>query len=62
MSEQLDENLQAFLEIRQPGIDYEEHAKDDFALQIGVDLTNYKKFPRVDDSVTYKKVGRDLRG
>jgi len=29
---------------------------------IGVDLENYKKFPRLDDTVTYKKVGRDLRG
>ena len=47
MSEQeLDENLQEFLEIRRPGIDYAEHTKDDFALQIGVDLENYKKFPR----------------
>jgi hypothetical protein len=61
VAEQLDENLQAFLEIRQPGIDYEEHTRDDFALAIGVDLTNYKKFPRVDDSVTYKKVGHDTR-
>ena len=62
VSEQLDENLQEFLEIRQPGVDYEEHARDDFALQIGVDLANFKKFPRVDDSVTYKKVGHDVRG
>ena len=63
MSEQeLDQNLQEFLEIRQPGIDYAEHAKDDFALQIGVDLDNYKKFPRVDDNVTYKKEGHDRRG
>ena len=63
MSEQeLDQNLQEFLEIRQPGIDYAEHTKDDFALQIGVDLDNYKKFPRVDDNVTYKKEGRDRRG
>ncbi len=60
--QELDQNLQEFLEIRQPGIDIAEHKKDDFALQIGVDLDNYKKFPRVDDNVTYKKEGHDRRG
>jgi hypothetical protein len=60
--DQLDRNLQEFLEIRQPGIDYEAHTKDDFAISLGVDLVNYKKFPRVDDNVTYKKKGQDLRG
>jgi hypothetical protein len=64
MSEQpVDQDLQKFLEIRQPGVDYEAHKNDDeFAISLGVDLTNYKKFPRVDDNVTYKKVGRDQRG
>ena len=63
MAEQeLDENLQKFLEVRQPGVNYEEHQVDQFALDIGVDLTNFKKFPRVDDNVTYKKKGRDIRG
>jgi len=60
--DQLDRDLQDFLEIRQPGVDYEAHARDDFAIQLGVDLHNFKKFPRVDDNVTYKKKGRDLRG
>jgi len=60
--EQLDANLQKFLEVRQPGVDYEEHKVDQFALDIGVDLDNYTKFPRVDDTVTYKKVGHDVRG
>jgi len=60
--QELDENLQKFLEVRQPGVNYEEHQVDQFALDIGVDLTNFKKFPRVDDTVTYKKQGRDLRG
>jgi hypothetical protein len=63
MAEQeLDESLQKFLEVRRPGVNYEEHQVDQFALDIGVDLTNFKKFPRVDDNVTYKKKGRDLRG
>jgi hypothetical protein len=60
--QELDENLQKFLEVRQPGVNYEEHQVDQFALDIGVDLTNFKKFPRLDDSVTYKKKGRDIRG
>jgi hypothetical protein len=60
--QQLDPNLAEFLAIREPGVDYEEHARDDFAIELGVDLENYKKFPRVDDNVTYKKVGRDRRG
>jgi hypothetical protein len=63
MAEQeLDETLQKFLEVRQPGVDYEVVKQDDFALQIGVDLQNFVKFPRVDDNVTYKRVGEDLRG
>ncbi len=46
MSEQLDENLQEFLEIRQPGVDYEEHKQDDeFALQLGVDLDELQEVP-----------------
>ena len=51
MSEQLDQNLQDFLAIREPGVVYEEHARDDFAIELGVDLEHYKKFPRVDDRV-----------
>ncbi|WP_426573915.1 hypothetical protein [Aquihabitans sp. McL0605] len=62
MSDQsLDRDLQDFLEIRQPGADYEELKRDDFAIQLGVDLENYKKFPRVDDAVTYPKVRYDTR-
>ena len=58
----VDENLQKFLDVRQPGVNYEEHQVDQFALDIGVDLDDYKKFPRVDDNVTYKKKGHDVRG
>ena len=35
---ELDENLQKFLEVRQPGVNYEEHQVDQFALDIGVTL------------------------
>lgn len=62
MSDQaLDPDLQEFLAVRQPGVDYGEHKQDDFALSLGVDLENYRKFPRVDDAVTYKKDRVDTR-
>lgn len=61
MSEQqLGKTFDEFLEVRQPGVDYEEHQYVEH-LQIDVDLTNFRKFPRVDDNVTYKKDGRDHR-
>ena len=56
-----DADLQEFLEVRRPGVDYEEHQHDVFAIQLGVDLENFKSFPRVDDNVTYAKQGRDHR-
>ncbi len=62
MGPNLDENLEEFLEIREPGVNYEEHQADQFALDIGVNLDDYRKFPRVDDNVTYKKTGHDHRG
>lgn len=58
---QLDHNLEDFLEVRQPGVDYAKHQHVE-PLQIDVDLTNFKRFPRLDDTVTYKKEGRDHRG
>jgi hypothetical protein len=62
MSDQpLDEDLQKFLAVREPGADLDEHPPDEFALSLRVDLTNFKKFPRVDDHVTYKKQGHDHR-
>jgi hypothetical protein len=62
MSEQLDENLQEFLEIRKPGAHLEEGViADDFVLMLGVDLVNFPKFPRVGDGVTYPKAGLDIR-
>lgn len=58
---ELDENLQEFLAVRQPGADLEAHAHDQFAIDLQVDLHNYRKFPRVDDSVTYRKERFDVR-
>jgi hypothetical protein len=59
--DQRDKTLQEFLEVRQPGVDYEEHTKEEFTFEIDVDLENFTKFPRVDDNVTYKKQGCDVR-
>jgi hypothetical protein len=57
-----DSQLEGFLEIRKPGAHLEEEViADDFVLMLGVDLTNYHKFPRVDDSVTYPKADLDIR-
>jgi len=54
--------LDEFLEIRKPGAHLQDGAvADDFVLMLGVDLTNFPKFPRVDDSVTYPKAALDIR-
>jgi hypothetical protein len=58
MADQLDE----FHAIRKPGAHLEEGViADDFVLMLGVDLVNFPKFPRVDDSVTYPKKDLDIR-
>ena len=59
--QQLDQDLQDFLAIREPGVDYEEFKRDDFAIQLGVDLENVIKFPRLEEGVTYPKVRFDTR-
>src|ERR1700741_520534 len=57
MADQLDE----FHAIRKPGAHLEEGVvADDFVLMLGVDLVNYPKFPKADDTVTYAK--KDLDG
>ena len=57
-----DAQLDGFLEIRKPGAHLEEDVvADDFVLMLGVDLVNYPKFARVDDSVTYPKADLDIR-
>jgi hypothetical protein len=57
-----DAGFDEFLEIRKPGAHLEEGVvADDFVAMLGVDLTNYPRFPRVDDSVTYPKKDLDIR-
>jgi len=57
-----DEQLDGFLEIRKPGAHLEEGViADDFVLMLGVDLVNYPKFPKVDDTITYPKKNLDIR-
>jgi hypothetical protein len=54
--------LHEFLEIRKPGAHLEPGAvADDFVIALGVDIVNFPKFPRVDDSVTYPKASLDIR-
>jgi hypothetical protein len=51
-----------FFAIRKPGAHLEEGVvADDFVVALGVDLHNYPKFPKVDDSVTYAKTKLDIR-
>ena len=58
----LDQNLEEFLEIRKPGAHLEEGViADDFVLMLGVDLVNFPKFPRVDDNVAYPRADLDIR-
>jgi hypothetical protein len=57
-----DDQIDSFLEIRKPGAHLEEGAvADDFVLMLGVDLVNFPKFPKLDDSVTYPKRDLDIR-
>ncbi len=57
-----DPPLDELLEIRKPGAHLEDGVvADDFVLMLGVDLTNFPKFPRVDDSITYPKADLDIR-
>ena len=62
MSEQDGSGFDAFQAIRKPGAHLEEEVvPDDFVIQLGVDLGNYPKFPRVDDGVVYPKTNLDIR-
>src|SRR5262249_15510742 len=63
MAEKDDSGLDDFLAIRKPGAHLEENVvAEDFVLNmLRVDVTNYPKFSRVDDSVTYPKAGLDIR-
>jgi len=62
MAEKPQSGFDEFLAIRKPGAHLEEDiVADDFVVQLGVDLRNYPKFPRVDDDVTYPKTILDIR-
>jgi len=62
MAEEHDGKFDEFLAIRKPGAHLEEEVvPDDFVIQLGVDLKNYPKFPRVNDNVTYPKRDLDIR-
>jgi hypothetical protein len=62
MAEERDREFDEFLAIRKPGAHLEEEVvADDFVAQLGVDLNNFPKFPRVDDNVTYPKTNLDIR-
>ena len=57
-----DAQLDSFFEIRKPGAHLEGDAvADDFVLMLGVDLVNFPKFPKLDDTVTYPKQDLDIR-
>ena len=61
MAEKSESGLDEFLAIRKPGAHLEEEVvADDFVIQLGVDLRNYPKFPRVDDGVRYPKSQLDV--
>ena len=57
-----DAQLDEFLELRKPGNHLgADVVADDFVLMLGVDLVNFPKFPKVDDTVTYPKQDLDIR-
>jgi hypothetical protein len=57
-----EDQLDGLLDIRKPGAHLEDEAvPDEFVLMLGVDLDNYPKFRRVDDTVTYAKGDLDVR-
>lgn len=57
-----DEQLDGFLQIRKPGAHLDEGAvADDFVLMLGVNLVDFPKFPKVDNSRTYPKKDLDIR-
>ncbi len=57
---QSDDAVQKMLDVRQVGVDYQEHQQAG-PLDISVDLHNFKKFPVVDPPGTHKPSGPDTR-
>jgi hypothetical protein len=57
-----DPQFDEFLAIRKPGAHLDDDVvADDFVLMLGVDLVNFPKFPKVDNTVTYPKKNLDIR-
>ena len=52
--QQQDQQLQEFLEIREPGAHLEAEVAEDFVLDIEMDTERIYKYPRVDDSAIYR--------
>jgi hypothetical protein len=62
MTEPTTDMQDEFFEIRKPGAHLEEGVvADDFVIALGVDIVNYPKFPKVDNTVTYPKTKLDIR-
>ena len=63
MAEQAPEaELDQLLAIRKPGAHLEEGVvEDEFVISLGVDLSNFPKFPKFNDEVTYPKAALDVR-
>lgn len=62
MAEPQNEVQDQFFEIRKPGAHLEEGVvADDFVIALGVDIVNFPKFPKFDDTVTYAKTDLDIR-
>ncbi len=62
MAEPQNEVQDQFFEIRKPGAHLEEGVvADDFVIALGVDIVNFPKFPKFDDTRTYAKTDLDIR-
>ena len=58
----IDAQVDEFLKVRKPGAHLaDDVVADEFVLALGVDLTNYPTFDRVDDDVTYPRGALDIR-
>jgi len=63
MTDQPAPGMDDLLELRKPGahLDGAVAVNDEFAQQLGVDLVNFPKFDKVDDTVTFPKANADIR-
>ena len=63
MTDQPAPGMDDLLALRKPGahLDGSVAVNDEFAQQLGVDLVNFPKFDKVDDTVTFPKANADIR-